>query len=464
MGKATVVVREPQRREAPAEFKIKRDKTWLKQWEPETLTFWESAGKSIAWRTLAVTTFNLLLAFAAWFVVSASLVKLTGIGFTLTDSQLFWLAAMPGLSAGTLRIIHTFLIPIFGSRHTVAVSTALLIIPLLGWGYAVQHPETPYLVLLLLSFLAGLGGGNFSSFMPSTSLFFPKRLQGTALGVQAGIGNFGVSVVQFLTPVVIGGALLSSAVGGPQTFVKKGVESQIWLQNAFYVWVPLCVIGSLLAWFMLRSVPVRASFREQSDIFKEKHTWIMTSLYIMTFGSFSGFSATFPLLIKNTFGKLEGAPEPLAYAFIGPLVGSVSRVIFGSISDKVGGGKVTMLSGIGLLGCALWAATTMNPTSAADFWPFLYAMLGLFLFSGIGNASTFKQIPMIFSPRQAGGVIGWTAAVAAYGPFLFGMLIGAVSANAGSPTAFFYGAAVFYAANIALNWWFYSRKGAEKPC
>jgi MFS transporter, NNP family, nitrate/nitrite transporter len=450
--------------ESPAEARIARDRSWLTQWTPEDNAFWENEGKRVAWRTLALTTFNLLLAFAAWFVVSASVVKLSGIGFQLTKSQEFWLTAMPGLSAGTLRIIHTFLIPIFGTRRTISISTILLLIPLLGWGWAVQNPQTPYSVLLLLAFLAGLGGGNFSSFMPSTSLFFPKRLQGTALGIQAGIGNFGVSVVQFLTPVVIGGALFGAMGGGSQTFVKKGVSSQIWLQNAFYLWVPLVVIGAILAWFMLRSVPVRASFREQSDIFKDKHTWFMTSLYIMTFGSFSGFSAVFPLMIKNLFGDFKNAPDPLAYAFLGPLIGSASRVLFGSISDKVGGGKVTMLSGLGLLACAFWASTTVHPQSAADFGPFLYAMLGLFLFSGIGNASTFKQIPMIFPPRQAGGVIGWTAAVAAYGPFLFGVLIAAVRARTGSPQEFFYGIAVFYALNIALNWWFYARRGAEKPC
>jgi NNP family nitrate/nitrite transporter-like MFS transporter len=432
-------------------------------WAPEDPEFWQSTGSKIAWRTLIVTTFCLILSFSTWFMVSAIVVKLSGIGFKFTESQLFWLNSMPGLAAGSLRIVHTFLIPIFGTRTTVTISTLLLLIPCIGWGMAVQNPDTSYATFMLLGFLAGLGGGNFSSFMPSTSLFFPKRMQGLALGIQAGIGNFGVSVAQFVIPWVIGFSMIAS-LGAAQTFTKDGKSNEIWLQNAAYVWVPFVVLAAILAWISLRSVPVKASFREQLDIFKDKHTWLMTSLYIMTFGSFSGFSAAFPLLIKNVYGKFDGAPEPLAFAFLGPLIGASIRVVFGPISDKFGGARVTMLSGIGLLICAIGVTFFTQPDSL-DQWPgFLMFMLGLFLFSGIGNASTFKQMPMIFPPRQAGGVIGWTAAIAAYGPFVFSVLFGAVIASTGSPTAFFYGATVFYAINLWINWWFYMRKGAEKPC
>jgi NNP family nitrate/nitrite transporter-like MFS transporter len=436
----------------------------LQEWQPEDETFWNTTGKSVAWRTLWITTFNLTLAFIAWFVVSAALVRLPNIGFNLNKTQLFWLAAMPGLSAGPLRLLHMFLIPIFGTRKVVAVSTLLLVIPLVGWGIAVQNTSTSIEMLMFLAFLAGLGGGNFSSFMPSTSLFFPKRLQGTALAIQAGIGNFGVSVVQFITPWIIGFALAGTALGASQTFSKEGVTKPLWLQNAFYLWIPLCVIGAIAAWFFLQSVPVRASFREQSDIFTEKHTWFMTLLYMMTFGSFSGFSAMFPLMINNLFGGFENAPDPLKYAFIGPLVGSAARVLAGPISDKLGGAKVTMFAGIGLLACALFIPFTLHPASAADFTPFLWGMLGLFLFSGIGNASTFKQIPMIFPPRKASGVIGYTAAIAAYGPFIFGVLIGISVSLTGQSTMFFHGLTAFYLLSIFINWYFYYRKGAEKPC
>ncbi len=438
--------------------------TWLARWEPEDPQFWEAQGKALAWRTLWITTFNLTLAFITWFVVSALVVRLPNVGFALTTTQLFWLAAMPGLAGGTLRIIWTFLPPIVGTRHLVTFSTLLLLVPLLGWAWAVQNTATPYWVLMLLAFLAGIGGGNFSGFMPSTSYFFPKKLQGTALGIQAGVGNFGVSVVQFITPWIIGFALLGSLLGDPQTFTRGEVRQPIWLQNATLIYVPLVWLGAVLAWFWLKSVPVRANFREQFDIFGDKHTWFMTSLYIMTFGSFSGFSATFPLLIRTVYGKFEGAPDPLAFAFLGPLVGSLIRVLMGPLTDRYGGAVWTQVSGIGLLFSVIGVTFFLRPSSLEQFPGFVLFMLLIFLFSGIGNASTFKQMPMIFEPRKAGGVIGWTAAVAAYGPFIFSSLIGAIIARTGSATGFFYAAAVFYALNVLLNWYYYARKGAEKPC
>jgi NNP family nitrate/nitrite transporter-like MFS transporter len=437
---------------------------WLGRWEPENQQFWDSTGKSIAWRTLIITTANLTMAFIVWFMVSALVVRLPGAGFKLTPGELFWLAAMPGLAGGTLRIIHTFLVPLYGTRNVVAISTLSLLIPAIGWFYAVQDPTTPYWVLLLLAFLAGLGGGNFSSFMPSTSLFFPKRLQGTALAIQAGIGNFGVSIVQFVTPWIIGMALFGSLAGEPLDFTRGSLHSKIWLQNAALVYVPLIALFGILAWFMLRSVPVRANFRDQLDIFKLKHGFFMTLLYVMTFGSFSGFSATFPLLIRQTYTGFPNGPDPLAYAFLGPLVGSVMRVIAGPLSDRFGGAVVTQWSGIGLIACAIGVSFYTSPTSLAEFPYFLGFMLGLFFFSGIGNASTFKQMPMLFEPRQAAGVIGWTSAIAAYGPFAAGLMLGYSITLFGSPNAFFYWAAFYYAVNVAINWWYYARKGAPNPC
>ncbi|MCB0878679.1 MAG: NarK/NasA family nitrate transporter [Thermoleophilia bacterium] len=443
---------------ANATEKASSSGTWLEDWDPENDEFWERRGKSIANKTLIITTANLTVAFAVWFVVSALVVTLKKNGiYTFSDNQWYWLVAMPGLAGGTLRLVHMFLTPKYGTRHVVTISSALLLIPLIGWYFAVQNPDTPYGVLLLLAFLAGLGGGNFSSFMPSTSLFFPKKRIGTALAVQAGIGNFGVSLVQFITPWVIGFSLLGSA----QATATGG---SFWLQNAVLFWIPFVVVFTIWAWFGLRSVPVRANVREQFDIFRERHTWTMTSLYVMTFGSFAGFAATFPILIETRFGGFDNPPVPLEYAFLGPLVGSVARVVAGPISDKFGGARVTQVSGIGLLVCTLFASRYVAPDSIDDFTPFLWGMLGIFLFAGIGNASTFKQIPMIFPQRQSAGVIGWTAAIAAYGPFVFGVLIGAVSASTGSPRAFFLGLAVFYAINIVLNWYSFARRGAKAPC
>lgn len=441
------------------------DGTWLSRWEPEDQAFWQDGGSRQAWKTLVITTFNLTLAFIVWFAVSALVVRLPGLGFKLTTQQLFWLAAMPGLAGGTLRIIHTFLTPVMGTRHVVMFSTLSLLIPAFGWFYAVQDNTTPYWVLMLLAFLAGLGGGNFSSFMPSTSLFFPKRLQGTALAIQAGIGNFGVSVVQFVTPWVIGIALADGMLGDGQLFRKPdGTTTTLWLQNATAIYIPLIVVGGIVGWFTLRSVPVRANFREQLDIFKMKHALIMTILYIMTFGIFSGLAGVFPLLIRQCYGALPGAPDPLTYAFLGPLVGSVARVIGGPLSDRFGGAKVTQVAGLGMLVSAAVVPLYTAPTSMEQFPYFLGSMLALFMFAGFGNASTFKQMPMLFPPRQAAGVIGWTGAMAAYGPFACSVLIGQSVSFFGSPNAFFWWCVAYFAVSIALNWYFYARRNAPNPC
>ncbi|WP_043703202.1 MFS transporter [Tepidimonas taiwanensis] len=442
------------------------DGTWLERWEPENDAFWRNGGASLAWRTLTITTLCLTMAFMSWFLVSALVVRLPQIGFKFSPTELFWLAAMPGLAGGTLRLVHMFLTPMVGTRHVVSLSTLSLLLPLLGWFYVVQDISTPYWVLMVLAFLAGLGGGNFSSFMPSTSLFFPKRLQGTALAIQAGIGNFGVSIVQFVTPWVISFPLLAGAtwMGTSQTMVKGGVTSQVWLQNAPAVMIPLVAVFGITAWLLLKSVPVKANFAEQFDIFRSRHTWSMTSLYIMTFGAFSGLSATFPLLIKQIYGQFPGAPDPLAWAFWGPLVGSASRVVAGPLSDKLGGARVTHWAGLGMLGAALWVTTLTQPSGLESFPMFVAGMLTLFFFAGVGNASTFKQMPMLFPPRQAGGVIGFTAAIAAYGPFLFGMLFAWSFAQFKVATPVFWGLAAFFAFNVALNWWMYARRGAANPC
>lgn len=441
-----------------------RSATWLPRWEPNDPQFWASEeGRPRAWRTLWATTFSLTLAFAVWFVVSAIVVRLNDIGFNLSKEQLFWLTAMPGLAAGITRLLHMFLVPMYGSRHTITLGTLSLLIPAIGWGFAVQNTSTPYSVLVLLAFLAGLGGGNFSSFMPSTSLFFPKAEQGKALGIQAGIGNFGVSLVQFLVPALISSGAFALIGGGQAITSGKQAGGTLFLQNAFFFWVPFLIVGALWAWTTIRSVPIKANFQQQFAIFGDKHIWVMTSIYMMTFGAFSGLSAAFPLLIKNLYGGFENAPLPLKFAFLGPLIGSAVRVLFGLIADKTGGAILTTISAIGMAVCAFLVLPYLTPTSLDQFPMFVAAMLGIFFFSGIGNASTFRQMPIIFNPPQSAGVIGWTAAIAAFGPFIVSMLIAAVTAATGSAKGFFIGLAIFCLINLALNWYFYNRSGAEKP-
>ncbi|MEK9145147.1 MAG: MFS transporter [Elusimicrobiota bacterium] len=441
---------------------------WIERWEPEDEGFWRETGSAVAWRTLIITTASLVLSFASWFMMSAVVVRLPAVGFKFTTMELFWLAALPGLAGGTLRVINTFLIPIFGTRAVVTVANFLKLIPCVGLGFAILDPATPLWVFMALAFAAGLGGGDFSSFMPSTSMFFPKRLQGTALGIQAGIGNFGVSLVQFIAPWIIGFAALGALGGGAQTFTKGAIAKPIWLQNAAFIWAPFLVACGIASFLWLRSLPVRASLREQLDIFKDKHTWFCTLTYVMTFGSFSGFSAAFPLMIKQVYGVFPEAPDPLKYAFYGPLVGSLVRILFGFVADKTGGAVLTQLSGLGMIGCVAWMVFggLLTPDSAGSFPMFVAAMLSLFFFSGVGNAATFRQYPIIFghSPRQAAGVLGWTGAVAAYGPFLFASLIGKSITGLGSAEPFFWGIAAFYALATGVNWWYYTRKGCEKPC
>ncbi len=439
----------------------------ITDWRPEDPTFWQHTGKRVAWRTLTITTASLVLSFASWFVMSAVVVRLPGIGFKFTDAQLFWLTAMPGLAGGSLRLVHMFLIPIFGTRKVITVATLAKLLPCLGLGFAILNPGTPFWIFILLAFLAGFGGGDFSSFMPSTSVFFPKRLQGTALGIQAGLGNFGVSLTQFVTPWIVTFAVAGGFFGGAQAYSKAGKTSSIWLQNAVFWYVPFLVVLGALAWIFLRSVPVKASFREQLDIFRNKHTYLCTITYVMTFGAFSGLSAVFPMLIKTVYGKFPDAPDPLRYAFLGPLIGSAMRVAAGPLADRWGGAILTQLCGLGLMtGAAILGfGGLLTPGSLEQFPMFLWVMLGLFFCTGVGNAATFRQYPVIFShsPRQGAGVIGFTAAIAAYGPFLFSTLMGWSVGSAGSAKPFFIGLLGYCLLATAVNWWFYARRGAEKP-
>ncbi len=456
------------------------NREWLESWNPEDADSWD---KGLAWRTLWISTFTLTLCFTSWFLASAIAPKLTNLGFDLSTAQLYWLTAMPGLAGGLMRLIWMVLPPIMGTRKMVTLTTVLLFLPVLGWGIFVQDPTTPYWVLLSLSFLSGIGGGAFSGFMPSTSYFFPRRLQGTALGVQAGIGNFGVSLVQLLTPWVIGFSLIGFLGSSRPMATSPGEPARdVWYQNAAYIYIPFIIVGAVLAWTMLRSVPVKANIRQQFDIFRNVDTWWMTLLYIMTFGTFAGLSAQFGLLMKNLYGAgnpdiVQGSgaaaqllvdgyavPDPVKFVFLGPLVGAAARVAFSPLTDKFGGARWTLISGIGLVGSIAFTITALRPDTSsaaaldAGFDRFLWGMLAIFLFSGIGNASTFKQMPMIFERRQAGGVIGWTAAIAAFGPFFFG-----IGLTIMSPTAFYLVGLAFAALCVVITWQRYTRPGAPKP-
>ena len=467
----------------PTGAQAPRKSSVLTDWRPEDPVFWEQTGKRIANRNLAISIPALLLAFAIWMLFSAVAVSLPKIGFAFTTDQLFWLTALPGLSGATLRIFYSFMVPIFGGRRWTAISTALLLLPALWLGIAVQDPSTPFWQFAAIAFLCGLGGGSFASSMANISFFFPKARQGYALGMNAGLGNIGVSVTQFVVPLVITLGVFGAVAGKPQATIDGGL---LYLQNAGFIWVPFLVACSIAAWFGMHDlVASRSSFAEQSVIFRRKHNWLMCWLYIGTFGSFIGYSAGFPMLIKTQFPEVNA----LTFAFLGPLVGALARPVGGVLADKLGGAVLTfwvfvlmMISVVGVL------YFLPSGGSGGNFAGFLALFMLLFVLTGIGNASTFRHDPgdlpqrctsASWAPiqptrtrrsrtRRAGiesaAVIGFSSAIGGYGGFFIPKSYGSSIALTGGPEMALYGFIAFYATCLAITWWWYYRRGAEAPC
>jgi NNP family nitrate/nitrite transporter-like MFS transporter len=408
----------------------------LEDWRPEDKTFWEQTGRKIARRNLAISIPALLLSFAVWMVWSVVVAKLPAIGFTYTTDQLFWLAALPGVSGATLRIFYSFTVPIFGGRLWTTLATWSLMIPAVGIGYAVQNPATPYWIFLVLALLCGFGGGNFASSMSNISFLF---------------GWLG---------------------GEPQVAKDAAAGGKLWLQNAGFIWVPFIVVSAFAAWFGMNDIAsAKASFAEQSVIFQRRHNWIMCWLYTGTFGSFIGYSAGFPLLAKTQFPEINA----LQYAFLGPLVGALSRSLTGWIADRWGGGRVTFWVFVVM---ALGALGVVHFLGDKNFAGFFAMFLVLFLASGVGNASTFQMIPAIMrkdmdrlmpgaspdarrmqSDKESAAIIGFTSAIAAFGAFFIPKSFGSSIAMTGSAAFALYGFLVFYLTCIAITWFFYTGRG-----
>ncbi|MBK6289438.1 MAG: MFS transporter [Gammaproteobacteria bacterium] len=449
----------------------------LSDWRPEDPAFWQASGRSIARRNLLISIPALLLSFAVWMVWSAIVAKLPLIGFAYTTDQLFWLAALPGVSGATLRIFYSFTIPIFGGRMWTTLATWSLLIPALGIGYAVRDPGTPYAVFLGLALACGLGGGNFASSMSNISFFYPKAEKGHVLALNAGLGNLGVSVVQFVVPMIITAGVFGALGGAPQTVTQNGETSQIWLQNAGFIWVPFIIASAFAAWFGMNDVAsAKASFADQAVIFRRMHNWIMCWLYTGTFGSFIGFSAGFPLLAKVEFPEVI----VLKYAFLGPLVGALSRSLTGGIADRYGGGRVTLWVFVGMMAgvCGVLYFLGIKEQDGA-FWGFFASFLFLFFVTGVGNASTFQMIPAIMrkevaklcpglspaeqqkqSDKESAAIIGFTSAIAAYGAFFIPKSYGTAIALTGKVDAALHGFLLFYASCLFITWYCYTRRGA----
>lgn len=428
----------------------------ITKWEPENEHFWETEGKKHANRNLWISIPALLLAFAVWQVWSVTAANLNDIGFNFTKAELFTLAALPGLTGATLRIFYTFLVPIFGGRNWTVISTASLLIPAIGIGIAVQNPNTSFITMAILAALCGFGGGNFASSMSNISFFYPKKAKGTALGLNAGIGNVGVSVVQFVVPIVITMGIFG-AIGGEPQVLSDG--SKIWVQNAAFVWVIPIILTVIAAMFGMDNLPgTKASFKEQAVIFKNKHTWVMTWLYTMCFGSFIGYAAAFPLLIKTEFPEVNA----MQFAFLGPLVGALIRPVGGWISDKLGGAIVTFYDIIVMIAATGGVIYFYNQ---GNFTGFLIMFLILFVTTGIANGSTFRMIPFIFNnPKESAAVLGFTSAIGAYGAFLIPKIFGWSIDTTGMANTALYIFIAYYVISLVVTWYFYSRKGAEVKC
>jgi MFS transporter, NNP family, nitrate/nitrite transporter len=445
-----------------------KNPTWISDWNPEDETFWNSRGRFIARRNLIWSIIAEHIGFSVWLIWSIVATKLPQAGFHYSTEELFQLVALPGLIGSLMRFPYTFAVTTFGGRNWTMFSAAVLFIPTLALAYFVSEPNTPFWLMLLVASTAGLGGGNFASSMANISFFYPDRMKGWALGLNAAGGNIGVSSVQLLTPILMGIGLINlyqaTPVGG------------VYLQNAGLMWVlPLAVAVFGAVFFMNNLTSAKSSIRDQLAIVKLKHTWIMSFIYIGTFGSFIGYSAAFPLLIKTQFPAIT-----IGIAFLGPLVGSLARPVGGLLADKVGGAIVTFWNFI-----AMAAATigVLYFVGTKDFLGFLAMFLILFVTTGVGNGSTYRMIPSIFREQnlhkargkgdaaraaalkaasiESGAALGFIGAIGACGGYLIPSGFGKSIALTGGPQLALVVYLVFYATCLALTWWFYLRRSPE---
>ncbi|MBL8324265.1 MAG: MFS transporter [Rubrivivax sp.] len=456
----------------------------IEHWDPEDSGFWRARGQRVAQRNLWLSITSLTLSFAVWMMWSVVVVHLPAVGFRYSTNQLYWLAALPALSGATLRFVYAFAVPVFGGRRWTALATASLMLPALGVGFAVQDPTTPFEWMVGLALLCGLGGGNFASSMAHISFFYPKARVGTALGMNAGLGNLGVPLAQLVVPLVITAGVFGAWGGAAQTDAHG---AHWWLQNAGFVWVPFIALASVAAWLGMDDLDeARGSFAEQAVIFERRHNWLMCWLYTGTFGSFIGLAAAIPLLAARDFPGIDTRWA----VWLGPLVGALARPLGGWLSDRLGGARVTfwvfvvLALGIAALPAMLPSASGPAATPAA-FAAFLACSLLLFTAAGIGNGSTFRMIPLIFlrerraaapatpqaqaealreANKEAAAVLGFSSAIAAYGGFFIPKTVGTSVAMTGAPTAAFAIFFAFYLSCIAITWWHYSRRFAPMPC
>ncbi|ROP62460.1 NNP family nitrate/nitrite transporter-like MFS transporter [Enterobacter sp. BIGb0383] len=449
----------------------------ITDWRPEETAFWQNQGSRVASRNLWISVPCLLLAFCVWMLFSAVAVNLNKVGFNFATDQLFMLTALPSLSGALLRVPYAFMIPLFGGRRWTAFSTGILIIPCVWLGFAVQDVSTPFSTFIILSLLCGFAGANFASSMANISFFFPRNKQGSALGINGGMGNLGVSVMQLLAPLAISLSIFAFFGGNG---VPQADGTRLYLENAAWIWVPPLAIFTLAAWFGMNDLAAsKASLREQLPVLKRAHLWIMSFLYLATFGSFIGFSAGFAMLSKTQFPEVT----VMHYAFFGPLVGAIARSVGGAISDRLGGVRVTLVNFV-LMGIftALLFLTLPTAGEGGSFIAFFGVFMLLFLTAGLGSGSTFQMISVLFrrltaervkasggSDEQASreaatdtaAALGFISAIGAVGGFFIPKAFGTSLALTGSPAGAMKVFFIFYVVCVIVTWAIYGRKSSK---
>lgn len=445
----------------------------LKDWRPENKAFWENKGQAIARRNLWISVTCLLLAFCVWMLFSAVAVNLNKVGFHFTTDQLFLLTALPSLSGAILRVPYSFMVPLLGGRYWTVLSTVILIVPCIWLGVAIQNITTPFWVFIVIALLCGFAGANFASSMGNISFFFPKAKQGSALGVNGGLGNLGVSVMQMVAPAVIFLPLFTFlGVHG----VTQPDGSTITLSNAALVWVPLLLLATVAAWFGMNDIAgSKASIRDQLPVLKRPHMWLLSLLYLATFGSFIGFSAGFAMLAKTQFPTVD----ILKLAFFGPFIGALARSFGGIISDRLGGVRVTLVNFVLMALFTGLLFLTLPGSGSGSFLAFYVVFMGLFLTAGLGSGSTFQMIAVIFrqltidSVKQRGGsdeeaqheavtdtaaALGFISAIGAIGGFFIPKAFGTSLAMTGTPVGAMKVFFVFYVVCVLVTWLVYGRR------
>lgn len=443
---------------------------WIHSWNPDDDEFWEREGRKVARRNLIFSIFAEFLGFSVWLLWSVTAANLNNAGFAFSTSQLFTLVSMPALVGATMRFPYTAAVPRFGGRNWTAVSALLLLVPVVALIVLVSNPSTPYWAFLVGAATAGLGGGNFASSMANISFFYPDKKKGLPLALNAAGGNIGVAVVQLVVPIAITMSALAVVGGG------QGANGTLFLQNAGLIWIPFILAAAVCAWFFMDNLTVSQSpIKEQAVILRSKHTWVMSWLYIGTFGSFIGYSAGLPLLISKQFPNVT-----VSIAFLGPLVGSLARPLGGWLADNLGGARVTFATFLAMipavLGVIYFLAHKSEPYAFAGF---LAMFIGLFVLTGVGNGSTFRMIPLIFraqhlasvegrgaeakaraivtARRETAAVLGFTSAIGAYGGWAIPLSYGLSSARTGGYAVALAVFIIFYATCLLLTWWYYLR-------